>query len=172
MSIRDYPGLKTGCTAKLPGEHQPLTEAEIRTRAQWEPGSVAVGAERKAKLRARGRVRKAKGEMNATETAFSRYLEQERMDGRVLWWRFEAWTFRLADRTTWTPDFVVLYWTREIWAIDVKGAKKTKAGKYVPFVEPQTAVKVKICAEQFPVVVCYSYQLPKKAGGQWIIEEI
>jgi hypothetical protein len=54
----------------------------------------------------------------------------------------------------------------------VKGAKKTKAGNYVPFVEPQTTVKIKVAAEQFPIVIATAHKLPKKAGGEWVIEEV
>ena len=89
MHIRDI--LIPGRSAKLPGDYAPQD------------------ADRKAKLRARGRVRKRKGEMNEQEKAFAANLQVEQFRGRVEWWGFEAITLRLADRTAWTPDFAVLY---------------------------------------------------------------
>jgi hypothetical protein len=133
---------------------------------------VKQDADRKAKLRARGRVRKRKGEMNEQEKTFAAMLEGERFCGRVTWWAFESITLRLADGTTWTPDFAVMYSTGNLWLIDVKGAKKTKAGNYVPFCEQHTKIKIKVAAEQFPVVIAMAYKLPQKAGGEWRIEEV
>lgn len=45
MSIRNYPGLVTGRSARLPGDYVPqATEAEIKHAAQFEPGAVTPGA--------------------------------------------------------------------------------------------------------------------------------
>jgi len=194
MSIRDYEGFRTGKTSQLPGDYGPLTDEEIKHRGQYEPLGVHIGpvvskhregtedatggstgpgtGNRKASLRARGRVRKRKGEMNKEEVAFAEMLQHEQHAGEVVWWAFEAVTLRLADKTTWTPDFAVLYQDGSLWLIDVKGAKKTKAGNYVPFVEVQTKVKIKVAAEQFPITIATAHRLPKKAGGEWVIEEV
>jgi hypothetical protein len=126
----------------------------------------------KAVLRARGRVRKRKGEMNDTEKAFADKLRRDQIDGLVEWWGFEAITLRLADKTTWTADFAVMYADGSLWLIDTKGAKKTRGGNYVPFVEQHTNVKIKVAAEQFPVTIGVAFKLPKKCGGEWVIEEV
>lgn len=152
MSIRDYPGLITDRSAKMPGDLKKQPD--------------------KAALRARGRVRKAKGEMNSQEALFAEKLRQEQREGIVEWWAFESITLRLADRTTWTPDFALLYRDGSLWLIDVKGTAKTKAGNYIPFIEQHTKVKAKVAAEQFPITIAVAYRLPKKAGGEWVIEEV
>jgi hypothetical protein len=110
--------------------------------------------------------------MNKAEAEFADELRAGQNAGNVFWWAFEAVTLRLADRTTWTPDFAVMYADGVLKLIDVKGTKKTKAGNYVPFVEAQTAVKIKVAAEQFPITIATAYKLPKKAGGEWVIEEV
>ena len=152
MSIRNYPGLKSGVSSALPGDLKKQDD--------------------KAILRARGRVRKRKGEMNKTEAAFEIELRFLRGCGVVVWWEFESITLRLADGTTWTADFPTLYADGTLKLIDVKGAKKTTAGNYRPFIEQHTHVKLKCCAERFPIVIAVAYRLPKKCGGEWVIEEV
>jgi hypothetical protein len=46
MSIKNYPGLISGVTSRLPGdlERHSVTDAEIRHAAQFQPGSVTPGA--------------------------------------------------------------------------------------------------------------------------------
>lgn len=163
------PNLVTGVTARLPSDYAPQGSQDLQATSDATAGQ-RDGA--KAKLRSRGRVRKRKGEMNKTEAAFAAKLRQDQNDGLVFWWGFEAVTLRLADRTTWTADFVVMDSNCVLKLIDVKGAKKTKAGNYVPFVEQHTSVKIKVAAEQFPIAICVAYQLPKKCGGEWVIEEV
>jgi hypothetical protein len=65
-----------------------------------------------------------------------------------------------------------MYRDGSLWLIDVKGAKKTKAGNYKPFTEQHTAIKIKVAAEQFPITIAVAYRLPKKCGGEWVIEEV
>jgi hypothetical protein len=157
MSIRDI--LITGKAAKLPGDLREHTD-DVRQ----------IG--RKAELRARGRVRKRRGEMNSTELAFSRELQTMQSVGEITWFGFECITFRLADRTTYTPDFLVLFSTGYLWAIDVKGATKTKGGKHKAFSEEDARVKIKLVAELFPLHFAVAYRLPQKAGGAWKIDEV
>lgn len=158
MTEQNRRGLRiiTG-SAKLPGDYAPLTQAD------------AMG--RKAELRARGRVRKRSGEMNKTEAAFSVELGNMRHAGLVLWFAFEPLKLRLADNTFFTPDFAVLYADGLLQLIDCKGTTK-KDGKYKPFTEEDARLKIKVCAELFPVSVAVAYRLPLKAGGGWKIEEV
>jgi hypothetical protein len=150
VSIRDYPGLKTGCSAALPGD---------------------LKIQDKAGLRARGRVRKRSGEMNNTEASFAEKLKQDEAAGTIQWWAFEAMKFRLADNTFYTPDFAVLYRDGSLWLIDTKGTTK-KDGAYKPFVEEDAKIKAKLAAEIFPIAFALAYRLPKKEGGNWVIEEV
>ncbi len=46
--------------------------------------------------------------MNRTEAAYARELDLLYQAGRVLWWRFEPWSLRLAPGTFYRPDFVVV----------------------------------------------------------------
>ena len=163
------PNLITDRAAKLPGDWGEVRDkgASIGRKPINQPT-----AETKAALRARGRVRKRKGEMNEQEELFAGKLRREQTEGIVAWWGFEAVTLRLADRTTWTADFAVMYSTGSLWLIDVKGAKKTKAGNYKPFIEQHTAVKAKLAAELFPITIAVAYRLPKKCGGEWVIEKV
>jgi len=46
--------------------------------------------------------------MNKLESAFSGWLEHERLAGCILRWDFEPEKLRLADRTYYTPDFRVV----------------------------------------------------------------
>ena len=48
------------------------------------------------------------GEMNKTESAYAEYLEQQKRQGLILWYRFEGVKLRLADKTFYTPDFAVM----------------------------------------------------------------
>jgi hypothetical protein len=165
VSIRDI--LNTGKTA-ADGIN------DLRKSAELRPGSVGPCAVviDKAAMRARGRVRKKKGEMNDTEKAFASELDMQKLAGEVLWYGFENWTFTLADKTTYTPDFPVLYATGELWAIDVKGTTKTKGGKHKAFSEEDARIKIKVAAELFPLRFGVAYLLPKKAGGAWKIDEV
>ena len=165
MTIRDI--LRTGKSA-ADGIN------ELRKSAELRPGSVGPTAVvlDKAAMRARGRVRKRRGEMNATEARFAAELQTRQSVGEIVWFAFECVTFRLADKTTYTPDFLVLYATLELWAIDVKGTTKTKGGKYKPFSEEDARIKIKLAAELFPLRFGVAYQLPKSVGGAWKIDEV
>jgi len=90
--------------------------------------------------------------MNRTEKARAIELEALRRSGKIAQWWYEAWTFRLADRTTYTPDFVVQETDGALRAEETKG-----------FWRDDARVKVKVFAALFPlplVVLC-----PKKGGG-------
>lgn len=51
MSIRHYPGLRSGHTAILPGCEDFVEPLEIRKRAEWSPGSVSPAAQIGGELR-------------------------------------------------------------------------------------------------------------------------
>jgi hypothetical protein len=91
---------------------------------------------------AHGRRRQRRNEQNGLERDYQLRLEQLGLAGEVLWWAWEAATFRLADRTTYTPDFLVLLSTGELQAHECKGHP-----------EDDYRVKVKVFAEQFPIAV-------------------
>ena len=77
--------------------------------------------------------------MNKTERAFALGLEAERRAGRIVVWRFEAITLKLAFDTRYTPDFYVLYPSGNAVFYETKG-----------FMRDDANVKLKVAARQFP----------------------
>ena len=71
------------------------------------------------KLQALGRMKS--GKMNNAELAYNKTLALRKMAGKILWYSFEGITLRLADRTTYTPDFVVMLANGELELHEVKG---------------------------------------------------
>ena len=90
--------------------------------------------------------RYVKGVMNANEIAFAKVLDEWKVNGQVLWYAFEAVTFKLAPKTTYTPDFMVVHADLSLVAYEVKSGQRT--GK--PFTQGDAVVKMKLCAELFP----------------------
>lgn len=110
---------------------------------------------------ARAQQRRQPGTMNKTEAAYAAHLEAAKKMGQVLDFRFEAVKLRLADKTFYTPDFMVLTTDRLIEFHEVKG-----------FWEDDARVKIKVAAEQhwwarFRAVK----KLAAKRGGGWETEE-
>lgn len=82
--------------------------------------------------------------MNRLEQKVAAELDAKLRDGKILDWRYEPIKLRLADKTYYTPDFMVLRidGTIEFWE-----AKATwKSGVHW---EDDARVKIKVAAEQF-----------------------
>ena len=90
--------------------------------------------------------RYVKGVMNANEQAFAKVLDEWKLNGKVLWYAFESVTFKLAPKTTYTPDFLAVHDDMSLVAYEVKSGQRT--GK--PFTQGDAVVKMKLCAELFP----------------------
>lgn len=109
-------------------------------------------------LYAKGRMKS--GVMNRTEELYAKTLEEKRLAGDVLWYKFEGITLKLAEGSRYTPDFVVMtssgnlefHEVKSIWIGDAK-------------------TKVKVAASLFPMRFLAVYKLPKKDGGGWKVEE-
>ena len=100
------------------------------------------------------------GQMNSLEARYALLLAGQQRRGTILCWLFEPITFRLADKTRYTPDFMVQYPDGLIEFAEVKG-----------FWRDDARVKWKVVAEQFPQFVFAAVQeRNKKAGGGWRIE--
>ena len=54
--------------------------------------------------------------MNQTEAKYAENLKRCQILGAVEWFAFEAIKFRLADRTFYTPDFIVMLGNGELEA--------------------------------------------------------
>ena len=109
----------------------------------------------------RGRGRHKPGVMNKTEAAYSEYLELQKTLGLVSWYSFEAVKFKLADKTYYTPDFMVMMQDGAIELHEVKG-----------FLYDDAAVKIKVAAAKFPFKFCMVRRKSKKDGGEWTFDEV
>jgi hypothetical protein len=96
------------------------------------------------------------GRMNKTEAEYAGRLEIKKRAGEILDYRFEHLKIRLADKTFYTPDFVV-YAPDGMEFHEVKGHW-----------EDDARVKIKVAAEQNQmhrfVAIC-------KIKGQWHEED-
>jgi len=101
------------------------------------------------------------GVMNKLEAAYELHLEGEKQAGRVLWYSFEAVTFKLAADCRLTPDFLVLMADGSIECHEVKG-----------FMREDALIKLKVAAREFPITFRLVKQVPAREGGGWDIKEI
>lgn len=99
------------------------------------------------------------GQRNMTEALYETMLEDMRVAGDVLWYRFEGVKLRLADNTFYTPDFAVMLGTGVMEMHEVKG-----------FWQDDARVKIKVAADLYPFRFIAARPLPKKDGGGWQIE--
>ena len=83
--------------------------------------------------------RHVKAEMNRWESQYASVLETARTFGDIQHWRFERVNLKLADKTYYKPDFVVIHNDNSIEFVEVKGFSRDDA-----------RVKIKVAAEQFP----------------------
>lgn len=95
------------------------------------------------------------GERNKTEAAYEQHLELLYKAGEIIWYKFEALKFRLADKTFYTPDFVVMLPSGQIECHEVKG-----------FWMDDARVKIKVVADMYP----FQFLAIKKNKKQWEIE--
>lgn len=109
-------------------------------------------------------IRKGAGSgMNKTEERFKREVLFEGGCFRGLFYTYESIKLRLADRTWYTPDFVV--WTgAHVNVYEVKGSWKAPH-------QEDSRVKLKVAAELYPQFTFFA-AVPNKETGGWDIEEI
>ncbi len=98
------------------------------------------------------------GAMNKTEAEYAQMLELRKRAGEVLWWAFEPFKIRLADRTFYDVDFGVMLADGRLEVHEVKGGFITDDGR----------VKLKIAAEHFPA----QFFLCQKTRGAWTVEAL
>lgn len=99
--------------------------------------------------------------MNKTEAWFKREVIDQ-MPG-VKWCKYEEIKLRLADRTWYTPDFVVGTTLGIDYVYEVKGSWKAPN-------QQKSRVKLKVAAEMHQQYKFFA-AVPRKGGG-WDIEEI
>jgi hypothetical protein len=116
---------------------------------------------KEASIKAKANIAPRDRGMNKTETKFSRHLEAMKRGGEIADWRFEPLKFRLADMTTYTPDFLVIGIDGSIALVDTKAYWK-KAGKVG--VTEDANVKIKVVADQYP---WFTFQIAWEQDGIW-----
>jgi hypothetical protein len=96
---------------------------------------------------------------NKTEAAYGNLLELRKMAGEIVDYKYEPLKFRLADRTYYTPDFLVVH-TTHFEIHETKGFWKDDA-----------RVKIKVAAEQFPWFIFWAVTNPSRkletTGWEW-----
>ncbi len=100
------------------------------------------------------------GQMNKTEEAYAKHLEQWQACGGILWHKFEGVKLRLADNTFYTPDFAVMRLDGQLEMHEVKG-----------FWQDDARVKIKVAASLYPFRFLAMKAKAKKNGGGWEAEE-
>lgn len=116
--------------------------------------------QRRAKqgMQALGRLKT--GQMNKTEEAYAKYLQNLQHAGQVVWYKFEGVKLRLADNTFYSPDFAVMLASGEMEMHEVKG-----------FWQDDARAKIKIAADLYPFRFVAVKVKAKKDGGGWAVEE-
>jgi hypothetical protein len=110
------------------------------------------------KTLALGRLKK--GVMNRTETEYSQVLEDRKVKGEVLWWKFEGMKFKLGDNSFYTPDFAVMLASGEVQMHEVKG-----------YWIGDARTKIKVVADLYPFQFIAITKHPNNKGGGWKVEE-
>lgn len=103
-------------------------------------------------------VRKKPGVMNKLESQYATYLTDLLQKGEIIWFKYEPFKLRLAEKTSYTPDFAVINSDHQIEIHECKGWMLESAN-----------VKLKVAADIFPFV----FKLVRKAKNKtWEIKEI
>jgi hypothetical protein len=106
--------------------------------------------------------------MNKTEAAYAEVLQQAKMAGEIVSYRFEEFRLKLADNLFFTPDFQVITSDGEMQFHEVKACRSD--GKML--IEDDARVKIKVAADKFWEFQFFlKGKLPAKAGGGWKTEE-
>lgn len=165
ISEERFNQLPPAMTARARSAAAPKKPTTKRSRSdQDEPPPLLAPAAKskttgggKAAMQALGRL--AKGEMNKTEQAYADHLELLRRAGEILWFKFEPMKLQLAEKTTYSPDFLVQVKTGHLELHEVKG-----------FWEDDARVKIKVAAEMFPIFKFIAIKKGEKGEAPWSVE--
>ncbi len=113
------------------------------------------------------------GDRTKIEAEREALLERRKATGEVLDFWFQPITFRFADRTSYSPDFAVLYPDGRYVLEDVKGSKKEKkegkaTGRVIAWVEEDARVKMKLAAALNPFEFRMVWR--DRATGKWFYQ--
>lgn len=107
------------------------------------------------------RPRHQPGVMNRLEAEYAMMLEAMKRADQIFDWRFEAVKLKLADRTYFTCDFLVISEHVELHEIKAR----MKSGKVL--CEDDAAVKIKVAAELFP---WFRFKMASRGNDGWRID--
>lgn len=112
--------------------------------------------------KAKGRTRRVPGQMNKMEQQYAAHLETQKLGGRILEYYYEPLALKLAPKTFWHPDFLVLTAGHFIELHECKG-----------FMEDHANAKLKVAAAKFWWMTVYLVRkLSTKDGGGFKIVEV
>lgn len=110
------------------------------------------------------------GVMNKAEQGYAAHLETRRLRGEIDWFKFEAVKLKLADKTFFSPDFLVLTGLGELQVHEVKAAwKDKKTNQHKMHIEDDANIKIKTAAELFPFrfYLCWLHPV-----FGWMVDEV
>jgi hypothetical protein len=115
---------------------------------------------------AKAKGRKKPGIKSKLEAEYEQFLEGEKRAGRILEYQYEAWAFKIANKTWYHPDFIVLTAAYFLEVHEVKAHWRM-------FQNDMGRVKIKAAARlNWWVTFKVAMKRKKKDGGGWKIEEI
>lgn len=130
-----------------------------------EPKTPQSAIEPSNKSKAFGRKRHVPGTMTKLELAYSIHLTEREKRGEIIWFAYEAMKFKLADKTYYTPDFIVLTAAHFLEAHECKGHWRM-------FQNDSGRIKIKVAAERFWWLDFVGVMKePAKRGGGWKFEK-
>jgi hypothetical protein len=106
------------------------------------------------------RARHTPGVMNRLEADYAAHLDARQDVGEILRWRFEPVKLRLADKTYYSPDFLVIRDDLSVELHEVKG-----------FMREDAAIKLKVAAEQF-AFFRFMLATRKRKADPWTVREV
>lgn len=123
---------------------------------RWQSKDIERLTQGRSPARATRRTIHKSGEMNRTEAKYADHLELLKRAGEISDYRFECVKLRLADKTFYTPDFMVVASDGTIEMHEVKG-----------FWEDDARVKIKVAASEFP----FKFVAIRSKNKQFLKEE-
>lgn len=118
------------------------------------------------------------GKMNGTEALYASHLATLKLVGSIKDYYFQPINIRLAKNTFYQPDFMVVSESGEMEFHEVKAGMRNKqkpkrnpelAPAFVPIVEDDALVKIKVAAETLPLRFLMVWQ--DKKTGHWMGKE-
>lgn len=92
--------------------------------------------------------------MNKTEALYAAELDWRQRHGEIVAWHFEPIRLRLAHRTTYTPDFLLVFKDGRLQFVEIKG-----------FLRDDAAIKFKLAREKYPF---FGFTMLRRVRRQWI----